>query len=194
MLCPRCGTASLPDDKFCKSCGSPLTAAASAQPVSVPAPLPVSAPAAKPVPPPPPAPQPLHAIPVGGFTTDDVVAWLQSAGYAAKVVMGDSGKPHVSSFTQGTPFHVFMHDCQGDRCASVRFAAGFATHGKFDISQMNDWNVNARWCRGYYDSVNDPWLEMDVDLHPGGTYESLNDQFAAWDNTLARFIKKYSLL
>jgi hypothetical protein len=34
---------------------------------------------------------------------------------------------------------------------------------------------------------------MDIDLWPGGTYESLRDQFGAWNNTLARFINKYSL-
>ena len=34
---------------------------------------------------------------------------------------------------------------------------------------------------------------MDIDLWPGGTYESLNDQFATWNSTLGRFIAKYSL-
>lgn len=47
MLCPRCGTESLPDNKFCKSCGAPLgAAAASAAPAA-------SAPPAGPQPVPP---------------------------------------------------------------------------------------------------------------------------------------------
>ncbi len=190
MLCPRCGTATQPVDRFCQNCGCALPAALDSLSD---APIP-AAPAAAPAPLPPPSTAPLHPIPAGGFTTEDAVAWLQSAGYAAKVVIGDSGKPHVSSSTQGFPFHVFMHDGQGDRYASIRIAVGFATHGKFDISQMNAWNVGARWCRGYYDSVNDPWLEMDIDLYPGGTYESLNDQFGAWNVTLNSFIKKFGLL
>jgi hypothetical protein len=140
-----------------------------------------------------PPPVPTHAIPDGGFTIEDAVAWLQSVGYSAKVVTAESGKRHIVSNTMGTPFNVFMGDCKGERCASLNLAAGFSTSGKFDISQINDWNNNNRWCRAYYDSVNDPWLEMDIDLWPGGTYESLNDQFAARDTTLGRFIAKYSL-
>jgi len=135
----------------------------------------------------------MHPIPDGGLVIDDVVAWLQSAGYSAKVVTAPSGKRHIVSATEGTPFNVFLGDCQGERCASINLAAGFSTSGKFDISQINDWNNNNRWCRAYYDDVKDPWLEMDIDLSPGGTYESLNDQFAAWNTTLGRFINKYSL-
>jgi hypothetical protein len=180
MPCPRCGTQSLPDQRFCEKCGAALATAASPQ----------TAPVAATAPPP---AAPTHAIPGGGLTLEDVVAWLQSAGYAAKVVTAESGKRHIVSNTMGTPFNVFMGDCNGERCASLNFAAGFSTGGKFDILQINDWNNNNRWCRAYYDSVNDPWLETDIDLSPGGTYESLNDQFATWNTVLGRFIAKYSL-
>ena len=54
---------------------------------------------------------------------------------------------------------------------------------------MNDWNRDNRWARAYVDKVNDPWLEYDVDLTPGGTYEMLNDEFAIWRDTLGRFHK-----
>lgn len=37
MNCPRCGTACLPENKFCKSCGAPISAASSAQPAAAPA-------------------------------------------------------------------------------------------------------------------------------------------------------------
>jgi hypothetical protein len=140
-----------------------------------------------------PPPSLMHPIPAGGLTIEDVVAWLQSAGYSAKVVTAENGNRHIVSNTMGTPFNVFVGDCQGERCASIELAAGFSTNGKFDISQINDWNNNNRWCRAYYDNVNDPWLGMDIDLSPGGTYESLNDQFAAWNDRLAKFINKYSL-
>jgi hypothetical protein len=55
---------------------------------------------------------------------------------------------------------------------------------------MNDWNSNNRWVRAYSDSKNDPWLEMDVDLSPGGTKEGLDDEFAIWRDMLTDF-KKY---
>jgi RsiW-degrading membrane proteinase PrsW (M82 family) len=37
MNCPRCGTACLPENKFCKSCGAPISAASSAQSAAAPA-------------------------------------------------------------------------------------------------------------------------------------------------------------
>jgi protease PrsW len=36
MNCPRCGTACLPENKFCKNCGAPISAASSAQPAAAP--------------------------------------------------------------------------------------------------------------------------------------------------------------
>jgi Putative bacterial sensory transduction regulator/zinc-ribbon domain len=186
VLCPRCGAEFLPDQKFCTNCGATLGVAENAQTVAAVAPGPTA----------PAAPLPaasLHAIPDGGLTLEDLVGWLQSAGYSAKVVTAPNGKRHIVSNTQGTPFNVFVGDCQGERCASMNFAAGFSTGGKFDVSQINDWNNNNRWCRAYYDDVKDPWLEMDIDLYPGGTWESVNDQFGTWNATLGRFIAKYSL-
>jgi len=201
MFCPRCGTGTQPNQVFCANCGAALITAEN--PESVAAAAAGSTPQAVPQPPqalpqPPPAPlQPsptlMHAIPDGGFTIEDLVAWLQSEGYSAKVVTGNDGERHIVSNTQGSPCNIFLHDCKGERAASLGLATGYATNGKFDISQMNEWNSNNRWCRAYYDSINDPWLVMDIDLWPGGTYESLRDQFGAWNNTLARFINKYSL-
>jgi protease PrsW len=72
MVCPRCGTACLPENKFCKSCGAALGAAGSAQaPAAQPAP-PAAAPAAypaayqhPPVPPPGMVPMMYQAYPGG---------------------------------------------------------------------------------------------------------------------------------
>jgi hypothetical protein len=135
----------------------------------------------------------LHPIPEGGFTIEDLVAWLQSEGYSAKVVPDGDGESHVVTNTQGSPCNIFPNDLVNGRYGSIGLGTGFATNGKFDISHINDWNANNRWARAYYDNVNDPWLVMDVDLWPGGTFESLRDQFGAWNNTLARFIRKYDL-
>jgi hypothetical protein len=132
-------------------------------------------------------------IPAAGFTVNDVVTWLQSKGYKAEIVTATDGKQHVSSASNGVNFGIYMFDCKGATCGSMQFSAGFATHGKFDMSQMNTWNRDSRWARGYFDSVNDPWVEYDVDLTPGGTYELLDDEFATWNATLIRFIKQYNL-
>jgi len=49
VFCPSCGTACLPENKFCKSCGAPVGAASSAQAAAAPA-APPAAPAAAPQP------------------------------------------------------------------------------------------------------------------------------------------------
>ncbi|MGH7095790.1 MAG: YbjN domain-containing protein [Stellaceae bacterium] len=121
------------------------------------------------------------------MTVEDVVNWLQSGGYQAKVVTGKNGKQTITSSVGGTNFHVGFYDCNGARCGSIQFFAGFDTKGALNPVKMNQWDRAQRWGRAYVDNVNDPWLEMDVDLTPGGTYELLNDEFATWRALLARF-------
>jgi Putative bacterial sensory transduction regulator/zinc-ribbon domain len=214
MFCPRCGAEHRPSQRFCAKCGAALGVAEDPQSVSaafaaqsVPA-MPAATavtqpPAATPegslagtqptTTVPQPSPTLTGAIPEGGFTIEDIVAWLQSDGYTTKVVPDGDGESHVVTNTQNSPCNIFPNDFKGGRYASLGLGTGFAAHGKFDISHINEWNSNNRWCRAYYDSVNDPWLVMDIDLWPGGTYESLRDQFGAWNNTLGRFIEKYGL-
>jgi hypothetical protein len=132
-------------------------------------------------------------LPAHGFTVADVVAWLQDRGYKAEVISDSDGTEHVESGSNGVKFGVYMFDCTEHRCGSIQFSAGFSTNGKFDTKQMNVWNHDTRWARGYFDRVGDPWVEYDVDLAPGGTYELLNDEFKTWTEILDRFVKQYDL-
>jgi hypothetical protein len=189
MFCPRCGAETLPNQTFCAKCGAGLATAESVQ-AAAPAPIAQAVPL--------PAPtqaslSPMHAIPDGGLTIEEMAAWLEGEGYVAKFVTGESEKRHIETNSQGTPLNIFLGDCKGERGAALEFAAGFSTHGKFDVSQINGWNYDNRWCRAYYDSDKDPWLKMNIDLSPGGTYEALSDRFEIWNRTLGRFIEKYGL-
>ena len=185
MPCPRCGAESGPEQKFCKSCGAAFETAESAESAA----SNVAPPAAQAMP----EQAPLRPIPDGGLTMEEVVAWLEGAGYSAKVTIGtNSGRPHIDTNVQDTPVTV-MSDPKGGRCDYLNFVAGFSANGKFDIAQINAWNYDNRWCTAYYDDVNDPWLGMCIALSPGGTYESLNDQFNTWNRTLGRFIAAYNL-
>lgn len=209
MFCPRCGTEARPDQRFCAKCGAGLGAAESAQgavsavaaqsapeataapnvaqPAQEPArPLPVAAPILA-------APALTHPIPDGGLTLEEVIAWLQSGGYAAKVVTREDGKRHIESWSSGTLFNIFTPSCQSGRCASLELVFAFSSKGKFDVSRLNEWNSDIPWGKAYADEVNDPCLDMDIALSPGGTFESLNDQFGTWNNVLSTFISKYDL-
>ena len=135
----------------------------------------------------------MHPIPEGGLTMEEVVAWLQSGGYFATVVTGDSGKRHIEISSQGTKFNIMTPGCQSGRCGSLELSFGFSSRGRFKVSQLNEWNSQIPWGKAYYDSANDPWLEMDIALWPGGTWEALNNRFAAWNSILGRFISTYHL-
>jgi putative sensory transduction regulator/zinc ribbon protein len=200
MFCPRCGAEALPNQAFCAKCGAALAAAENVQPAAPVAQAVLVAPevAAQPTPAPieppaQPAYSPTRAIPDAGLTIEEMAAWLEGEGYAVKFVTGESGKRHIETNTQGTPLNIFFGDCKGERCSVLEFAAGFSTHGKFDISQINGWNYDNRWCRAHYDGDKDPWLKMNIDLSPGGTYEALSDRFEIWNRTLGKFIEKHGL-
>lgn len=132
-------------------------------------------------------------LPAGGLTLDETAAWLQGKGFPSERIAETGGGAHLRVMVDGTKVGVYMFDCSGDRCGSLQFSAGWATHGKFDISQANRWNRDKRWCRGYYDSVNDPWVERDVDLSPGGTYELLADEFEVFHRCMTNFKAMYGL-
>jgi hypothetical protein len=200
MFCPRCGAEHLPGQGFCAKCGAAFGIAESAQSAaaSVAAPAVPAAQAAAFAPQqaqalPLAAPTLMHPIPDGGLTLEEVVAWLQSGGYSAKVVTADGGKRHIESWSQGTLFNIFTPGCQSGRCASLELVFAFSSKGKFDVSQLNEWNSDVPWAKAYSDTVNDPCLDMDIALSPGGTFESLNDQFGTWNNVLSTFVTKYGL-
>ena len=133
---------------------------------------------------------PAKDLPDSGMTAEEVTAWLLNAGYQAKIVTDQSGKITISSAADGIEFHVAFYDCHDRRCGSIQFFAGFDTKGALSPQKINQWNTTKRWARGYVDNTNDPWIEMDVDLSPGGTYEILKDEFATWQDTL-RVFKKF---
>ena len=126
-------------------------------------------------------------IPKGGLTVDQVVSWLQSAGYKAEVQKNSDGEANVYSAAEGTGFHIFLYDCKKSFCGSIQFSVGFDTKGSFNTTQLNTWNRKNRWVRAFLDDSNDPWLEYDVDLTPGGTYEILDDEFTIWRGQLKKF-------
>ena len=127
-------------------------------------------------------------LPAGGMTLEDVQSWLQDEGYKAQFYPLKDGGRAIASSSDGHTWKIYMYDCNKDgRCGSLQFSMGLDTSGAFNAEKVNDWNRDNRWARAYIDSVNDPWVEYDVDLTPGGTYELLNDEFTTWRNSVKHF-------
>ncbi len=130
-----------------------------------------------------------NSVPTGGMTAQDVASWLQSKGYKAEIGKANDGRPKIASATQGVNFFVHFYDCKADRCASIQFVAGFSTSGAYTLEKENSWNNDNRWITASMDNEKDPWISMDIDVWPGGTYELLNDELQVWDDSVARFVK-----
>ena len=128
-------------------------------------------------------------LPAGGMTTEDVAAWLKGHDLPADIKTTKEGAPTVTSSFGGQGFVVILYDCTNKRCGSLEFEAGFDTKGAYGPVVINDWNRDNRWTRAYSDKVNDPWLEQDVDLTPGGTFELVDDELAIWRGSVDRFRK-----
>jgi hypothetical protein len=129
-------------------------------------------------------------LPTGGMTVDQIAKWLQDAGYKAEIQTAKDGTKNVYSAADGTGFYIDMYDCKSTpKCTSIQFSVGFNTKGAWNATKMNDFNRDNRWVKAYVDSKDDPWVEMDIDLYPGGTEEGLDDQFAVWRDLLVSFKK-----
>ncbi len=123
-------------------------------------------------------------IPAEGVNFDDVAGWLRDQGLEATITKDAAGHEIVSTVIGGVKFGVYLLDCKDDRCGSIQFAAGWARTGGTDLARVNEWNRTKRWARAYLDKSNGVWVESDIDLTPGGSYELLNDNLATWKKTL----------
>jgi len=128
-------------------------------------------------------------LPPGGLTMAEFAYWLKAVGAPAQIQTGNDGKQSLVSAANGQDFHVYFFDCKQDRCGTIQFSAGFDTKGRFSAAKINDWNRDNRWARAYVDKANNPWLEYDVDLTPGGSVELLKDELDIWTGALWNFRK-----
>lgn len=124
----------------------------------------------------------------GGATADEVAAVLQAKGYAAQISKDSDGDPRIHSGAEGSAFNIFFYGChKGPRCASIEFAAAYHVEGGMLLAQINAWNQKNRFGRAYLDKVNDPFIEMDLDMEHGYTSEAIANNLDTWDLVLGVF-------
>jgi hypothetical protein len=120
-----------------------------------------------------------------------LVRALQAAGRTAKVGVDGTGDPMITSAVGGTSYQIFFYNCTNHKeCATVQFHSGYHLNTPVSLDTINEWNRSQRFGRGYLDKVNDPILEMDVDLDDGGVAPLLFiDNIEFWDSVLPKFEK-----
>ena len=106
-------------------------------------------------------------IPAGKVTLRNmasVVAALQKEGYRAKLVTEDK-KVHIESASNGAKFYIYPENC-GDKgeCKDLMIRASYnkLKDKPITVAEINDFNRESRWVRGYLDKEGDPIVEMDI--------------------------------
>jgi len=99
------------------------------------------------------------------------------------------GDPMITSKVAGTTYQIFFYNCTNHtNCATVQFHSGYHLPKPVTLDQINHWNSSERFGRAYLDKVNDPILEMDVDLDDGGVAPLLFiDNIEFWASVLPKF-------
>lgn len=114
-------------------------------------------------------------IPDAGLTVEELLAFVEGAGFQAKIAKTDQGAPYVTTSKDGINFDLDLYDCKDSRCRAVQFVASFDLKEPLGAAKANEWNLKKRYVRVYLDDVGDPIFAYDANLSPGGTYEALQD-------------------
>ncbi len=127
-------------------------------------------------------------IPDGGVTAAEVAAVMLSKGFKAEITKDSDGDPMIISGVDGTTFRVLFYGCKPTkRCMAIQFASGFDLKTGLSLQQINNWNRNNRFGRGYLDDDMDPIVHMDVDLEHGATTEAVANVLATWSSVVPAF-------
>ena len=124
-----------------------------------------------------------------------VVRALQESGYRAELKTEDDGSAYILSSSGGAKFSVIFYDCEKQKdCKTLQFYAGWSD--KVTPAQMNEWNRDHRFGRGYIDEDGDANVEYDLDLEGGplstGTFRSTLETWASVMGAFEKFVGEAS--
>jgi len=111
-------------------------------------------------------------------------------GFGSAILESDSvGDPMIVGRIDGTRYLVLFYGCDdgGTGCRAIQFRAAWETDGEYALSDLNAWNRDKRFGKAYLDDVDDPVLEMDVNLYDSVTTRNLEDTIDWWQIVLADF-------
>ena len=127
-------------------------------------------------------------IPDGGVTAAEIAGVMQAKGFKAQITKDSDGDPMIVSGVDGTTFRVLFYTCKPTkRCAAIEFASGFDLKSGLTLEQINSWNSNNRFGRGYLDDEMDPILHMDVAVEHGATTEGVANALTVWSTLVPAF-------
>ena len=119
------------------------------------------------------------------MTRGEVADILAAHGMSAKLATDSKGNEIVSSSVSGINFDVYFYDCNGGRCSSIQFAAGW-TNSNASQARINEWNTTKRYLRVYSKPGKVIWAEQDL-VVSRGTTENIDDCLTWWEKMITQF-------
>lgn len=109
---------------------------------------------------------------------------------ATEVTVGrdDTDDPTLVGTLHEAQFQVLMYDCDGqDRCSSIQYRSGYDLADGMTLEDVNEWNTAMRYGKVWLDEVDDPYLELDLDLSQGSTDGQVRRYAEAWGALMKHF-------
>jgi hypothetical protein len=102
-------------------------------------------------------------------------------GFGSATLEKDSGgDPKIAGRIEGVKYGIYFYGCEaGKSCTDIQFAAGWSDV-KVSLEKINEWNRGKRFGKAYLDKVNDPMLELSVNINHGVSVKNLEDSFEWW--------------
>lgn len=129
---------------------------------------------------------------VDGSDPEALVSIIQDMGYRARLEVDGAGDPLIRSSVGGTHFAVVFYGCSEDhdQCQILLFKAGYELKRKVALELINEWNATRLFGRAYLDDVDDPWLELVLNVRGGVTREQFEQTFEWWESSVGEFEKE----
>lgn len=128
------------------------------------------------------------ALPEGGVTAGEVADVMRAMKLAVDRTTDSKGQPLILSAISGRKFGVYFYQCEGGRCGSIQFSAGFEGAASVPMVKVMEWNRTKRFGRAFVDGGT-LFVEMDMDVERGATTEALANNLERWEAVVAQFPK-----
>ena len=125
---------------------------------------------------------------VDATDADNLADVIRDLGYRAVVSVDNVGDPLIESSVGGTDISIYFYGCEDNaNCKSLLFKVGYALDGGTTLEVVNAWNAENLFGRAYLDDVDDPWIEMAVNLDGGVSQTNFEDTFDWFEVVVGEF-------
>ena len=123
-----------------------------------------------------------------GVSIQQIADILQEEGYKAQLDKDSQGDPLIRTKMGGLNVKVFFYLCSEEAlCEDIQFSVGFDLEDGLSTAKVQKWNKEYRFAKTYLDDEDDPYLEIDLQLVPGGTPDLVKGYIATADSLISQF-------